>query len=366
MTPTSSPALPKQIPSIAELEREQRRRQTNKLDRMFPAETEGDFYGRDLYAKHLAFFAAGATYKERLFMAANRIGKSEAGAFETSLHLTGDYPEWWKGHRFERPIAAWACGTNSETTRDIVQTKLFGPFTAIGTGMVPGDLIVHTTPRRSGLAGALESVWVRHVSGGSSVIGLKTYEQGRTSFEGTAKDLIWDDEEPPLDIYTEQLYRTVTTRGITLITFTPLQGMSDVVKSFLEPETDAAKEFKFYIQAGWADVPHIAEDEKRKLIATTPAYQIEARTNGTPSLGAGAIYPIAESDIAVDAFPVPDSMAARIRDGCRMEADRLYLDGSRPRERRSVPLQRALSRPRGTSFARARHPRPWRMDDRRY
>src|SRR4249919_3986089 len=47
--------------------------------------------------KHEAFFAAGATYPERLFMAGNRVGKSIAGCYELSCHLTGEYPIWWIG-----------------------------------------------------------------------------------------------------------------------------------------------------------------------------------------------------------------------------------------------------------------------------
>src|SRR5690606_30525287 len=39
--------------------------------------------------KHKAFFEAGAKYKERMFMASNRTGKSIAGAFETACHATG-------------------------------------------------------------------------------------------------------------------------------------------------------------------------------------------------------------------------------------------------------------------------------------
>ena len=42
--------------------------------------------------------------------------------------------------------------------------------------------------------------------------------------------MVWCDEEPPADCYTEMLFRTITTKGVTLVTFTPLQGMSDVVK----------------------------------------------------------------------------------------------------------------------------------------
>lgn len=238
-------------------------------------------------------------------MAANRVGKSESGAFEVATHATGNYPHWWTGKRFNGPVDVWACGTTTETTRDIVQEKLLGPIGAHGTGMIPGDSIIHVTPRR-GVANAVETIWVQHASGKRSSIGLKTYEQGRSSFEGTAKHLIWADEEPPQDVYSEMLYRTVTTRGITLITFTPLQGMSDVVKSFLEPEREDSREFKWYIQAGWNDVPHIDEEEKRALIATTPPYQLDARTKGEPSLGAGAIYPIAESEISCDPFPIPD------------------------------------------------------------
>lgn len=278
------------------------RRANARFRLFFP---EAGAFARSQYPKHIEFFAAGAHYKERLFMAANRVGKSEAGAYEVTCHLTGLYPAWWTGRRFTEPVEVWASGTNSQTTRDIVQAKLLGAVQAPGTGMIPAHLIAATTAAR-GLPGALEGARVKHASGGVSILGLKSYEQGRQSFEGTAKHVIWDDEEPPLDVYTEQLYRTVTTKGITLVTFTPLQGMSEVVKGFLEPEADA-KPFKWFIQAGWKDVPHLDEDEKRALRATTPLYQIQARTEGEPTLGAGAIYPIAESDIVVPTRQIPDT-----------------------------------------------------------
>jgi phage terminase large subunit-like protein len=261
---------------------------------------------RSGYLKHLDFFASGKKFKERLFMAANRVGKSEAGAYELTCHLTGLYPPWWEGRRFEKPVECWAVGTNSQTTRDIVQAKLLGSVQMPGTGMVPGHLIVSTISSR-GLPGALEGGVIRHVSGGNSLLGLKTYEQGRQSFEGTSKDVIWCDEEPPADCYTEMLYRTVTTKGIVMVTFTPLQGMSEVVKGFLEPESDIAADFKTFIQAGWKDVPHLDAEEQRALMATTPPYQIAARTEGEPSLGSGAIYPIAEREILVPTAEIPSS-----------------------------------------------------------
>lgn len=260
---------------------------------------------RELYPKHLLFFEAGAVYKERLFMAANRVGKSESGAFETTLHLTGRYPEWWKGRRFDKPVQWWACGTTSETTRDIVQEKLCGSIVAIGTGMIPGHLITHHTRRPHGLPGAIEQIWVKHISGGTSTLGFKAYEQGRQSFEGTAKHGAWCDEEPPQDCYTEMLYRTMTTQGIVYTTFTPLQGMSDVVRGFIEPEREEAKAYKIMINAGWDDVPHLSESEKSSLLATTPPFQRDARSKGMPQLGAGAIYQMPESELIVTPFEIP-------------------------------------------------------------
>jgi phage terminase large subunit-like protein len=283
---------------IAELET----RNAARFRQFFP---DAGPFARSKYAKHTEFFAAGEQFKERLFMAANRVGKSEAGAYEVTCHLTGLYPAWWEGRRFEHPVEVWASGTNSQTTRDIVQAKLLGSVQAPGTGMIPAHLI-HATTTARGLPGALEGAQIRHVSGGLSILGLKTYEQGRQSFEGTAKHVIWDDEEPPADVYTEQLYRTVTTKGITLVTFTPLQGMSEVVQGFLEP-TEAAKAFKWFVQAGWKDVPHLDEAEKRALMATTPLYQIQARTEGEPALGSGAIYPIGEADILTPTRTIPET-----------------------------------------------------------
>jgi len=258
---------------------------------------------RDLYAKHLEFFGAGAEYKERLFMAANRVGKTVAGAYETTCHLTGSYPAWWTGKRFDRATDGWACGSNSQTTRDVVQGVLLGKST--GEGMIPADLIAGRTSAR-GITGGVETLLVRHTSGKNARLGFKTYEQGRRSFEGEAKDFVWCDEEPPLDVYTEILYRLLTTRGLQYTTFTPLLGMSEVVKSFLEPDNDESRESKYVIQAGWRDVPHLDETEKKKLAANTPPYQIKARTDGEPSLGAGAIYPIGEDDITCDILTIPE------------------------------------------------------------
>lgn len=200
---------------------------------------------RELYPKHIEFFAAGAEYRERCFMAANRVGKTIAGAYEAALHLTGLYNDiapWWDGRRFPSAVRGWAAGKTNETTRDIVQAKLFGEVawrggrkTVTGTGLIPGDAIGDITWKQ-GVSDLIDTAKIKHVSGEWSLLGLKSYQQGRGSFEGTEQHFIWLDEEPPMDIYGECLIRTATTQGLILMTFTPLDGMTETVMQYLPDE----------------------------------------------------------------------------------------------------------------------------------
>lgn len=220
-----------------------KRTSRRKFYTLFPDEdtTQPDgsvIHARDKYKKHLEFFDIGAGRRERCFMAANRVGKTVAGSYEVSCHLTGLYPAWWTGKRFKSPTRGWAAGKTNETTRDIVQATLLGEISYAdgkgftGTGIIPGERLGKPTWKQ-GVADLADTVKVKHVSGGWSTLGLKSYQQGRGSFEGTAQHFIWLDEEPPLDVYGECLIRTATTNGIVMLTFTPLEGCSEVVLQFL-------------------------------------------------------------------------------------------------------------------------------------
>jgi len=207
-----------------------RRKRQNYISTLFP---DNGPLARSGYKKHLEFFEQGKKYRERLFIAANRTGKTVVGAFETSVHLTGLYPNWWPGRRFDGPVRWWVAGDTGETVRDIIQLELFGPIDDIGTGLIPGKQIIGSPTRRSGVPDAIQSARIRHISGGVSTIGLKSYDQKRKSFQGTGRHGIWLDEECDMGIYTECLLRTMTTNGLMILTFTPLKGISDVVKAFL-------------------------------------------------------------------------------------------------------------------------------------
>lgn len=190
------------------------------------------------YNKQAEFHRAGSIHRERLFMAGNQLGKTLSGSFEWAMHLTGRYPDWWEGKRFELPVRLWASGETHISVRDTVQKLLIGEperEEEWGTGAIPGDALIDVS-RGQGVPNRIDSATVKHESGGTSTLLFKAYEQGRAKWQGETLHGVWFDEEPPLDIYIEGLTRTNATDGITIITFTPLKGMSDVVHMFL---TDA-------------------------------------------------------------------------------------------------------------------------------
>jgi len=312
-----------------------RRRKHNQIQAYFP---DTGPLRRELYPKHLEFFAAGKDYAEVAILAANRIGKSLVGAYEVTLHLTGLYAHWWQGRRFNRPIKAWACGDSHLKTKEVVQTKLFGPSeqpNEIGTGMIPGALIAAKPQGKSGLTGAIDSALIRHHGpdgrpDGLSALTLKAYQQGAEGFAGDKIDVIWLDERPPMPVYVECLMRTMATvpgeaNGRILFTLTPWEGWTDVVTAFLSravnrqpdwplipsggdagtlaPELSASK---YVVIATWDDAPHLTEANKAALLAEIPDYQRQARTKGLPTLGKGAIYQAAEADIVVAPFEIPE------------------------------------------------------------
>jgi phage terminase large subunit-like protein len=261
------------------------------------------------YIKQAEFHAAGRTHRERLLIAGNQLGKTWSAGFESAMHLTGRYPDDWGGRVFEKPVVGWAAGVTSEATRDTVQRVMCGRINAIGTGSIPKDAIKDKSMKR-GVADAIDTVVVvfgggGDVQAGESLIGFKSYDQGREKFQGETLDFFWPDEEPPEDIYMEGLTRTNATGGIVYMTFTPLQGMSTVVKRFLMDKPAGTHVTTMTI----GDAEHYTDEQRAAIIASYPAHERDARTKGVPSLGSGRIFAIDEESIKVAAFPIPSHWA---------------------------------------------------------
>lgn len=285
----------------------------NKIHRYFP--DEGPLR-RELYTKHMEFFAAGATHYLRLFLAANRVGKTEGIGCELTYHLTGLYPHWWQGRRFNTPITAWVAGDTNPKTQEIIQAKLFGTEDArqterLGTGIIPRDAIEGLV-MRAGVPGAIQSARITSAHGGSSTLTLKSFEQGVESFQGNEVHFIWADELMPAAILSECVIRTAPTPwfegGMVAWTVTPIEGLTDGIMEFLPDGRISTEEQippKYVVNATWDDVPHLSDEVKDALKAGIPPYQLDARARGIPALGAGVIYPVPEEDYVVEPFEIP-------------------------------------------------------------
>lgn len=326
----------------------QERRDTNRLRAYAP------------YPKQEIFHAAGISHRERLFRAGNQLGKTVAGGFETAMHLTGRYPDWWEGKTFDKPVATWAASVTSELTRDGVQRILMGRINAIGTGAIPKDAIKDYSLKR-GVADAFDTVVVRHAGGGDVQAGeslntFKSYDQGRAKFQAETLEVVWFDEEPPEEIYTEGLTRTNTTGGVVYLTFTPLLGMSSVVRRFLLEQSADRHDTNMTIE----DALHYSEEERARIIASYPAHEREARTRGIPILGSGRIFPVAEEDITVPAFEIPphwvqiggldfgwDHPTAGIKLAWDRDADCVYVTNAYKRSEATPVIHAAALKPWG-------------------
>jgi hypothetical protein len=63
---------------------------------------------------------------------------------------------------------------------------------------------------------------------------------------------------------------------------------------------------KYLVTATWDDAPHLSQEDKDALWDSVPAHERGARAKGIPSLGSGAIWPIAEERFVVEWFEIPE------------------------------------------------------------
>jgi phage terminase large subunit-like protein len=232
----------------------------------------------------------------RGILAANRIGKTVSTCYETAMHLTGIYPDWWEGHRFAKPITCMVAGEGWSQVALVLQQELLGTpdiklRDALGTGAIPRDCIIQDTMRSDG-ANAI-GIEIKHTSGGKSYLLFANYTQEVRQLQGFKLDLAVFDEQPPDDFFSEIVTRTATTQGMILCSFTPLKGLNGLVSKFWNRE-----EGYDYIRVSWDDVPEydlwgepfLLNTTRRQLERDYLPHEREARMQGRPIMGKGAVF----------------------------------------------------------------------------
>jgi phage terminase large subunit-like protein len=262
------------------------------------------------YLKQKEFHAAGLQYRERMLIAANQVGKTLCAGAEWTMHLTGRYPDWWAGYRFNRPVTLLAGSETYALNKRGIQRILLGSpedRSQWGTGAIPHECIKKWTLVQ-GVPDAVESVTVKHVSGENSILRLLSYDAGRTKWQADTVDGAWFDEEPPLDIYTEGMTRTNVTGGPLVLTFTPMLGASAVVRMFYPVEGERAP-FRHVTSMSLEDADHYTPEQRARIIEQYPEHEREARAFGRPILGSGMVFPVTETAVRIEPLQLPQHWA---------------------------------------------------------
>lgn len=260
-----------------------------------------------LYDWQREFIASTATHTESMLCAANQIGKTYLGTYIDAVHLMGEYPEEWDGHRFMHAPVVWGLEFSMEKCRDLMQTALFGDY--IGNrfvgGIIPADRIV-SWESAMGTPNAMRTVRVKHISGGISKIQFWSYGQGHHALMGDVVDFFHIDEEPvDQKIGSQVVTRTLNgdkgKGGRGIYTFTPENGRTPQIIKFMEnPAPD-----QFFMRKGWDDAPHMTEEKKAARIAKLKPHEVDMRTKGIPMLGHGRIFDMSEEWVTCEPFEIP-------------------------------------------------------------
>lgn len=239
---------------------------------------------------------------ENWFLAANRSGKSDAGAYcGAMLARFGDQSD---NVRFvggtgsaisirDRATSGWVAALDFPASRDIIQPKYFD-----NGFMGPGASHQPFIPKREIAEWRVGDQVLKLKNG--SLIGFKSCESGRLKFQGADKDWIHFDEEPPKEIYLESIIRVGVRklRVFATCTLLPPEGQiggvtwifSERVKPFQQGKLDKVGIFTSSIY----DNPHIPENELRRLESIYPegSVQRRIRLNGEllPGLTGSRVY----------------------------------------------------------------------------
>ena len=243
-------------------------------------------------------------FQENYYLGANRSGKSDAGCCAgAQLARFGDQSDavrWKRGKGStisirDRSTSGWVVSLDFPSSRDIVQPKYFD------NGFIPpGASHPPFIPQREiAKNGWRVSDQILRLKNGS-IIGYKSADSGRLKFQGTEKDWVHFDEEPPMSIYEETVIR-VGARPLNIFftcTLLPpegqIGGITWLYSEKVKPWQQGLMDQIGVVSASIYDNPHINPEEIERLESIYPegSVQRRIRLNGEliPGLSGARIY----------------------------------------------------------------------------
>lgn len=195
----------------------------------------------------------------RAIIGGNRTGKTEWGAHETSLYALGTHPY----REVVPPSEIWIGTPSFDLQAESVQPKLLK--------FITDDKIDHAEYLRGSIISRL------YLKNGTPIT-FKSYEQGPEKWQSAAKRLIWFDEEPPHDVWTESIVRQEA--GIPLdiiLTMTPVNGMTWVYDEIWQQA--AVKKIAIKTPS-WKDNTHLTQAQIDQMKLMLSSEELEVREKG--------------------------------------------------------------------------------------
>ena len=268
----------------------------------------------------------------------NQIGKTLAGTAQDAMDLTGMYPDWYDGVRYDRPITIVCGGINNDKTRDLLQKALLGDpvekEVSLGTGWIPKNCLdKKKLSLKRGVTDAYIHAKVKHHSHSKFISGVKrdqkryrifdgwstltfaSYESGKMAWMGDTIDIYHLDEEPPMDILGQAGRGCIASGGSIKLTWTPENGITEVVTKVenewsmhtAEWKDAAGEDFDFEIDGEVIHFTtvhrldgrpgHITKRTLEQSQKDFPDYQMKMRMKGVPVLGSGLVFEYPEESI---------------------------------------------------------------------
>ncbi len=250
--------------------------------------------GGKRHKKQIAFHRCKK--RNRWVFGGNRSGKTECGAAETVYLARGTHP-----YRKNKPnVFGWVVSPTAQVQRDVAQKKVLHYLRPDWIA----DIVMTNGRKDSPQTGVIDQIVVKNVFGGTSVIGFKSFDQGREKFQGSSLDFVWFDEEPPKEIYEECLMRVIDKRGDIFGTMTPLKGLTFLYEEiYLNRKNNPEIWYEFM---EWADNPYLSPKEIKLMESTLDESTLQSRKLGRFCTREGLVYPEFDERVhVVQPFPVP-------------------------------------------------------------
>ncbi len=164
--------------------------------------------GTDIPSWQWEFLRAIDGHDGRIAVGANRIGKSEQGAYECNLAIMNDHPL----RKYPNSGIGWVVGLDYNLIESI-DLPMFEKFMPESIKSSPSKFY------------AKDMMWNIITPKGEWQVWFKSSEAGREKFQGQKVDFIWFDEEPKkINIFNECMMRLIDNMGIWWMTATPILG----------------------------------------------------------------------------------------------------------------------------------------------